>query len=256
MIEKIHTLFWFAKRPSFWPHAIELARRKFRANHDGPEAVETAKNWAAKRAVPIADALKAIGLPVEESLPEIPPALLAEGAKLGERSDVIMGGAGDLSLLHAAIKISGAKHIIETGVAYGWSSLAILSAINDREGAQLISVDMPYPKAGNEPFVGIVVPEQLRKPWKIIRQPDRPGLKVALKQFHQKIDFCHYDSDKSWWGRQYAYPLLWAALSPGGLFISDDIQDNMMFAKFAQQLQAPFAVTHSDGKYVGIIRKQ
>ena len=51
------------------------------------------------------------------------------------------------------------------------------------------------------------------------------------------IDLCHYDSDKSWWGRAYAF-LLWKALKPGGLFISDDIQDNMFFAEFVK-LKSP-----------------
>ena len=76
------------------------------------------------------------------------------------------------------------------------------------------------------------------------------------KKVKGEIDLCHYDSDKSWWGRAYAYPLLWNALKPGGLFISDDIQDNMYFANFAKSKSLPFAVTKSDGKYVGLIRKQ
>ncbi len=66
---------------------------------------------------------------------------------MAKKSQVSMGGPGDLQLLHAAVYLSGAKRIIETGVAYGWSSLAILSAIEKRPEAKLVSVDMPYPKA-------------------------------------------------------------------------------------------------------------
>jgi hypothetical protein len=107
----------------------------------------------------------------------------------------------------------------------------------------------------DDSFVGIVVPERLRGAWEIIREPDRPGIKKAIERAGGVIDLCHYDSDKSWWGRQYGYPLLWAALGPGGIFISDDIQDNMAFANFVSERYLTFSVTEYGGKYIGIIRK-
>jgi len=114
---------------------------------------------------------------------------------------------------------------------------------------------MPYPKMNNEAFVGIVVPERLRGSREIIREPDRPGIKKAIARAGGIIDLCHYDSDKSWWGRQYGYPLLWNALRSGGIFISDDIQDNMAFADFVAECQLNFSVTEYGGKYIGIVRK-
>ena len=75
---------------------------------------------------------------------------------------VKMGGAGDLSLIHAAARLSGARRAVETGVAYGWSSLAILAALAENRSGHLASVDMPYAKLNNEPFVGIVVTNSLR----------------------------------------------------------------------------------------------
>ncbi len=55
--------------------------------------------------------------------------------------------------------------------------------------------------------------------------------------------------------RQYGYELLWTRFLPGGIFISDDIQDNMAFAEFVEAQNIPFAVTQSGGKFVGVIRK-
>ena len=66
------------------------------------------------------------------------------------------GGAGDIGLLYNAVLQSKAKRVIETGVAYGWSTLAILAAMEANGRGQLVSVDMPYPKMRNENFVGIV----------------------------------------------------------------------------------------------------
>lgn len=108
---------------------------------------------------------------------------------------------------------------------------------------------------GNEEFVGIVVPEDYRKNWLLIREPDRRGLQKAIRAVGGQVDLCHYDSDKSWWGRAYGFPLMWQALRPGGLFVSDDIQDNFFFAEFAKSKSMPFAVTESQGKFVGLIRK-
>ena len=72
----------------------------------------------------------------------------------------------------------------------------------------------------------------------------------------EEIDLCHYDSDKSWWGRHYAYPILWKSLNSKGLFISDDIQDNLYFPEFVKKNSLNFAVVEFDGKFVGLIRKE
>lgn len=256
MIEKLRTALWFSKRPAFWRHAAGLGLRKLRPDRDAPELASKAHDWAAERATPVAQALTQVGLlPPGTPLPLLPVGLVEEGQHLAERSAVRMGGPGDVNLLYAAVLLSGSCRIVETGVAYGWSSLAILAALEGREGAKLVSVDMPYPKMNNEDFVGIVVPERLRDPWEIVREPDRRGLEKAIARHGGTIDLCHYDSDKSWWGRRYGYGLLWKALVPGGVFISDDIQDNFAFKEFIEARGLKFAVTECQGKYVGIVRK-
>src|SRR5437016_4129495 len=131
MIEKIQTALWFARRPNHWAHAANLAFRRLRADHDGPQHARAATEWAAARAVPVADALAAVGLAVEaDAFAVLPAELLAEGNRRAEHSAVRMGGPGDINLLYAAVKLSGAWRIVETGVAYGWSTLAILAALD------------------------------------------------------------------------------------------------------------------------------
>jgi predicted O-methyltransferase YrrM len=247
---------WFLRRPAFWRHGGELVRRKFMRDMDSSEQQSKAREWAAGRAVPVQAALEAVGLLKEGGpIPEVSPALLAEAERLAKLATAPMGGAGDLPLIHAAARLSNTQRAIETGVAYGWSSLAILAALAENEDGRLVSVDMPYPKMNNEAFVGIVVPDALRPRWTLVRLPDRNGLKRALTEFGGSIDFAHYDSDKSYYGRGFAYPLIWQALVSGGVFISDDIQDNMRFAEFAGEKGVPFAVTECAGRYVGICRK-
>lgn len=255
MLEKIHTVAWFAARPAFWPHMAALAGRKFQESRDTPQHVAEATAWAKARAVSVEAALQAVGLLSAEPAPELPGGMIAEATERATKSRVAMGGPADLRLLYAATRLSGARRMVETGVAYGWSSLALLAASENQPNSRLVSVDMPYPKMNNEAFVGIVVPDRFRARWTLVRKPDRNGLREALRELGGRIDLCHYDSDKSYQGRRFAFPLLWAALEPGGVFISDDIGDNLGFADFAAETGAPCATTESQGKFVGILRK-
>lgn len=253
MIEKIKTAYWFAQRPSHWRHAVALAYRKMLPDYDAPNLRAQATAWARDHAVTSMEAFGRLG--IEGEVIGMDASIIEEGSGRAAQSSVVMGGPGDLELLFASVQLTRARRVIETGVAYGWSTLAILEAMARNGNGKLVSVDMPYPKRKNEDFVGIVVPERLRDCWTLIREPDRVGLKKAISIFEGQIDLCHYDSDKCWWGRAYAYPLLWDALKPGGLFISDDIQDNFFFAEFVKSKGLPFAVTEADGKFVGLILK-
>ena len=257
LIEKFNTGLWFLKRPDYWTHGASLIARKFGEDKDDPETRERAGRWAAEHAVSVDAALQKLGIfdPSTCSLPVMPDGVLVEAEKRAERCDVKMGGPGDLGLLFSATALIGARRIVETGVAYGWSSLALLAALRVNGGGRLISVDMPYPKAGNEEWVGVVVPEDIRSDWTLIRKPDRNGIAGAIRQIGGEIDLCHYDSDKSYRGRKFAYPILWQALRPGGIFISDDIQDNFAFKEFVDEHNLDFGVTAFNGKYVGVTVK-
>ena len=255
MNSKISTLLWFLTRPPFYEHALELVKRQIRPSLDRIADVSEATEWAAKRAVSVEHALYEIGLNSTNGLPVINPSVLSEAGSRVSTTSVNLGGQADLQLLYAAVVLSKASKVIETGVAYGWSSLSILSGLQHTQDGELVSVDMPYPKMNTEDFVGIAVPLELRARWTLISLPDRPGIKMAISKHGGFIDLCHYDSDKTWWGRHYAYPLLWSALRPGGIFISDDIPDNMYFAQFTEITRAPFAITECLGKFVGIMVK-
>ncbi len=165
-----------------------------------------------------------------------------------------MGGAANLDLLYNIAELLGAKEILETGVACGWSSMALLLSLNNRNGTKLISTDMPYANLNNEAYVGCVVPDALRKIWTLYRGPDIVTLPKALKEVDY-IDLCHYDSDKSYTGRMWAYPLLWNKIRKGGLFISDDINDNFAFKDFALKINKNPIVIEFNGKFIGFIRK-
>jgi len=243
MNSKIKVILYFVLRPKYWKHFIfSKIKNKIFSKNDKDFNKQLAIKWAEQNKN---DYIKIL-LQLNNNykfFPDLDKKVIEFGKKQSSKSPIQMGGPGDIKLLYGITKITKANRVIETGVAYGWSSLAILKAISENnENGRLISVDMPYPGKYNDKFVGIVVPENLRVNWKLIRKPDRPGIKEAIKLFGGEIDLCHYDSDKSWWGRDYAYPILWEALKKGGIFISDDIQDNLYFANFVKLKKCKFFV--------------
>lgn len=254
--EKIETGIWFLRRPRCWAHASFMMANRLRSR-DRPAMRRDATEWVRSRVVTKFEALSQIGLSPEseDELPRPPGDVMRTAEQLAASATVEMGGPGDLDLIYAAVVLARCSRAIESGVAAGWSSLAILSALDHLGKGQLVSVDMPYPKRNNEDWVGVVIPQHLRADWTLIREPDRFGLRRAVRTFGGRIDFCHYDSDKSYWGRKYGYRIMWNALSPGGIFISDDIQDNFAFREFMHEVRQDFAVTEYLGKYVGITRK-
>ena len=165
-----------------------------------------------------------------------------------------MGGPGDIALLYHLAEHLQAQRVIETGVAYGWSSLALLLSLQNRPAARLISTDRPYIKRNNDHYVGCVVSTNLRNQWQLINNSDRRALPEAIQAL-APLDLCHYDSDKSYKGRLWAYPLLWTAIRPGGIFVSDDIGDNLAFRDFCDHIQRePIIIQHGDD-YIGLLVK-
>jgi GalNAc-alpha-(1->4)-GalNAc-alpha-(1->3)-diNAcBac-PP-undecaprenol alpha-1,4-N-acetyl-D-galactosaminyltransferase len=174
-----------------------------------------------------------------------------------QRADAVpfkLGGASNMDLLYNLCEGLSARCVLETGVAYGWSSLAVLLSLKNRPGAMLFSVDLPYLKHGNDRWVGIVVPEYLHRHWKLFRMADREGLPRAIRAA-RTFDLAHYDSDKSLEGRAFAYPQIWSALRPGGVLVSDDIGDNTAFRDFCEKMRLVPLVVQQGDKFQGIVVK-
>lgn len=256
MFQKLKTVVWFLQRPHLYPQMLRLVHTKFmpwqaRQEKTAQESIA----WCEPRALDSRSAFeKLTGQKAPESVLNQFPNQFHDAQERALACPVKMGGPGDLDLIHWLAEAIQATRVIETGVAYGWSSLSLLLSLQKRSGARLVSTDMPYVSLNNEEYVGIVVPEELRQHWKIIRRADRQALPMALGEL-PTIDLCHYDSDKSYSGRLWAYPLLWKALKPGGFFVSDDICDNVGFRDFAATLGLEPVVVKTHGKFIGVIQK-
>jgi predicted O-methyltransferase YrrM len=262
MSNELRVVLWYLRRPSlygeFRRHLARVARRALgRDDERRDQAIEWCRSVATDTEAALASLLG--GAALTSPSPVYAERMAAAEARASARG-IELPGAANLELLRAMTDHIGATRVIETGVGAGWSSLVFLMSLETRQGARLVSTDMPYPGSSRalEDSVGCVVPPELRDRWTLLRHPDRGGLPRALALL-PTIDLCHYDSDKSREGRRWAYPRLWSALRPGGIFVSDDIEDNTAFEEFATATGVRPVVVHCPArkglKYVGVLVK-
>ncbi|CAA7390390.1 O-methyltransferase [Chryseobacterium fistulae] len=245
--------FAYIKRPNLYP---ELSRKIIKNTINRGNAFKGKEKtglWAASQSVSQQDAvMKLFGKDATEFRKAFGEVL--EKAQQSERECPIkMGGAGALELIYYACEFTHAKNVIETGVAYGWSSLAMLLSLKNREGT-LYSSDMPYLDQDGDQYVGYVVPDTLKKSWKLFRFADKESLPKIFEE-NSSFDVIHYDSDKSYNGRYWAYNELYKHLREGGVFISDDIGDNSAYQDFCEKNNIKTTVVEFQGKYVGVFIK-
>lgn len=254
LVSKIETVWWFLKNPRYLPQIFQLIKRL--SNDQLERSREESTRWCIANRLDKNEALKALGLePNYQLLDEIFPSEIGLANKKVSEVEVTMGGQGDISMIYYICKGFNVSKAVESGVAYGWSTLAILLALKDNKNSKLISNDMPYVKMNNEDFVGCVVPEKFHQNWQLQRLPDISGLPLAFEKMGVPIDLFHYDSDKSYTGRMWASRLIWSNLRQGGVFISDDINDNLAFKHFSEIVKVEPIIVEHLGKYVGILIK-
>ena len=212
--------------------------------------------WCSTNAIDIADVschLPFLFVPLQ--VKEIYSVYIKDAVLRSGTCPSTLGGSANIDLLFSLARSISARRIVETGVAFGWSSLALLLAILDRERDSIVcSVDLPYLRHWTTSWVGAAVPKSLHSRWRVFRMADRQGLPKALQAAYP-VDLAHYDSDKSISGRLYGYSTIWRSLRGGGILVSDDIGDNLAFKEFAEMVARPPIVVEYDGKFQGILVK-
>lgn len=201
----------------------------------------------------------------EDVTRSIDSSLMDEAAAFGEQLrysakqklatlGVTLGGAGFVELLYFVTRLRSPRCVVETGVAAGFSSQTILSAMERNGHGVLHSSDFPYFRLENpEQFVGVLVEERLKSRWNLHLNGDEANLPRILSDV-RTIDLFHYDSDKSYAGRRRAMELVQSKCHEQTLVIHDDLQDGSFFHDYVtEQPVANYMVLGCQGKFVGII---
>lgn len=149
------------------------------------------------------------------------------------------------ALLYFIVRILKPKVIVETGVAAGVSTGYILQGLKDNGFGKLYSIDLPFQwylygnfklhldsiPAGKIP--GYLVPEDLKKNWKIILGETHKKLPTLLKNL-DIIDLFFHDSEHTYKTMLFEYRLSWPHIKNGGLLVSDDVDFTKAFEKFSK----------------------
>lgn len=181
--------------------------------------------------------------------------LEAYGAQKLAELGVSMGGGGHYPLLHFLVRHRRPSVAVETGVAAGFTSAAILAGMDTNGLGRLYSSDFPYVRLNApERYIGCAVEEPLKARWELRILGDRKNLPEIVKAAGP-IDLVHYDSDKSYPGRRWALETLQPCLSPDAVIIMDDIQDNWFFRDYVERRGCRFKIFGFQGKYLGMIER-
>ena len=236
-----------ATRPDYLPVMARKLAGRLRPSHRS-----AALRWCAE---------------VAEDLPRfassLDPALWAEAEEFGREFrararaqlaalGVELGGGGHFQLVYFLVRHLQPTVVLETGVAAGWTSSAILTALERNGGGTLYSSDFPYFRLEEpERYVGCLVEDRLRGDWHLGVKGDRANLAEFLPEI-DRIDFVHYDSDKTAEGRTYALERIAPKLAPGAPVMMDDIDDNTFFRDWVASSGRPYRVFARGRKYVGL----
>ena len=170
---------------------------------------------------------------------------------------VNLGGGGNYILAYFMARHLLPDVIVETGVAAGWTSTALLRAIEKNAEGVLFSSDFPYFRMKNpHSFVGVLAEDNDKSSWHL----DVRGDSIALPSFvarlsQNKIGLIHYDSDKSYRGRKAAIRTLLPHVSRDCVLIMDDIQDNLFFHDFVRDAMLDYTIFEFEGKYLGVVER-
>jgi predicted O-methyltransferase YrrM len=131
--------------------------------------------------------------------------------------------------------------VLETGVAYGVSSVFILKALQVNGRGTLHSVDLPPLRSEYERFWGIAVPEAFKDRWRLHRGSSARVLPRLLREI-RTIDLFVHDSLHTRRNMRREFDAIWPRLRNGGALLADDVERNRAFSELQKKSPALWRV--------------
>lgn len=158
-----------------------------------------------------------------------------------------------LDLLWVLIRELRPVIVVETGVARGFSSATILAAMTENGIGDLHSIDLPALGLA-ETFAGKAVPDDLRPAWHLHMGPSRVLLPPLVAELGH-IDVFLHDADHTYESQLEEFRTVWPAIRPGGVLISDDVNNSAFLDFCSESNVAPILVGQAKETLVGMTRK-
>jgi predicted O-methyltransferase YrrM len=173
-------------------------------------------------------------LPLDEAIARITGATVAASRRAVEAAPRPSGGAhkaippwhdGTVELAATVYALARLRHprtVVETGVARGVTSAAILQALAENGAGRLHSLDLPGLGAGYREQVGAAVPAALRERWDLHFGPSAVKLGGILRAA-APVDLFIHDSAHTYRNMRWEFEQAARHLAPGGIIVSDDV---------------------------------
>lgn len=230
-------------------HKVWLRITEFRRRSEASNSIA----WCRKNAQSLEDFACGLDSELWDEAVEFSERLRAEAVEKLKSIGMDLGGGGDYRLLYFLSRHLNPNVVVETGVAAGYSTQAILSALHTNNKGRLYSSDFPYFRLDQPSrFVGFLVAEELKDRWELYDKGDRINLPIICRSV-DTIGLLHYDSDKSRAGREYALRTMESRLNAGSVAIMDDIQDNLFFCDYVDRYECDYRVFEFENKFLGLI---
>jgi len=168
-------------------------------------------------------------------------------------------GIADRGLLETYYRICRVlmpEVVVETGVAFGSSTLFLLTALDKNNKGRLFSIDLPLLANRNSQFIGSLVPEERQGRWELTLNSSNRALPQLLKELGG-IDIFIHDSDHSYENMMFEFKTAWPYLRSKGILLSDDVDQNDAFLDYSDSVKRHPVIIKSleRDKMFGIIAK-
>jgi predicted O-methyltransferase YrrM len=182
--------------------------------------------------------------------------IIFEAKKIQEKnSNIELGNNYAVEIIYFLMINFKPNIILETGVAAGLSSRCILEAIKKNSKGVLYSSDFPYFRLSNpEKYIGIMVPEELKKNWHL----EILGDEKNIKKFKLEINYADiilYDSDKRYSGKINFFKSVNSLIKSNTIIVVDDLHNDSFFLEYVEEKKCKnwFIVESKRNHIVGVI---
>ncbi len=157
--------------------------------------------------------------------------------------------------LYILCKIIKPENVVETGVAYGLSSMYILQALFENKKGTLYSIDSVFSPWQSKEMIGSAIPSHLCENWRLVFGPSSEKLKETLSSLGS-LDIFFHDSLHTYKNMQFEFEAAWPFVNKDGFLISDDISGNSAFHDFYSKIGLePFILPQNEKSFLGILKK-
>ena len=145
--------------------------------------------------------------------------------------------------LYCAARHAQPAVALETGVADGFSTALMLSAMDRTGQGELHSVDLSHD-------VGTLVTDRKRWHLHVLDPADRAAF-VSLVDALPRLDLFFHDGGHDFEQQSLEFHTVWSKLSPGGLLLSDDVEWSYAFLDFMREFDLHTLMMMDTRKVVG-----